>query len=211
MHLTSELGIETDKHGIETVEDAALDSQTQARRPNIEDADTAAVLLAQSGDPSGFEQLYGRYRMLVSSVVTSVGADQNDREDLIQQTFISVHLGLSRFRHDCCFRTWLYRVAVNTTLKHFSKQRRRPESPLAEDEEIASRDYCPERSLHNVRARQAFNDALSALPDTMREGLSLAASGFSYEQIGQVMGCKMGTVRSRLSRARSQVRRAVEQ
>ncbi len=176
--------------------------------------DKMLVQRVQSGDKSAFDLLFKRYQHKIYGLVSRYLHDPQDIEDVVQESFIKAYRALPRFRGDSAFYTWLYRIAINTAKNHLvGRSRKPPDSDIdAEDaENFEGADALreienPENSLHTDQLQAAIDGALAALPDDLRSAVTLREfDGLSYEQIAQIMECPVGTVRSRIFRAREAI------
>jgi len=181
-------------------------------------SDALLVERAVAGDQRAFELLVIKYQRRIERLISRMVRDTNLVEDIAQETFIRAYRGLHQFRGDAQFYTWLYRIAVNTAKRFLLKLKNDPavfQSRLQgsdeEDETFQRRsepstDETPESVLAAKEIGQAVNAALAALPDDLKQALSLREmDGLSYEEIADVMNCPLGTVRSRIFRAREAV------
>ncbi|MBE0473177.1 RNA polymerase sigma factor RpoE [Rhodoferax sp.] len=181
-------------------------------------SDALLVERAVAGDQRAFELLVIKYQRRIERLISRMVRDTNLVEDIAQETFIRAYRALHQFRGDAQFYTWLYRIAVNTAKRFLLKLKNDPavfQSRLQgsdeEDETFQRRsepstDETPESVLAAKEIGQAVNAALEALPDDLRQALSLREmDGLSYEEIAEVMNCPLGTVRSRIFRAREAV------
>ncbi len=183
-------------------------------------ADTDAMLVqrAAAGDQSAFELLVIKYQRRIQRLIGRMVRDVDLVEDIAQETFIRAYRALHQFRGDAQFYTWLYRIAVNTSKKFLLDMKRDPtvsenafrsnddddETSWNKHEPIA--DETPETALAAKEIAAAVNAALMALPDDLQQALTLREiEGLSYEEIGEVMNCPIGTVRSRIFRAREAI------
>ena len=179
-----------------------------------EDTDKALVRRVQQGDRHAFDLLFMRYQHKINSLVARYVRSNEDVEDITQDAFIKAYRALPRFRGESAFYTWLYRIAVNTAKNHLasSSHRIRGVELDAEDAEVgevasALTDHDgPEGALRSDQVQAAIDDALTALPSDLRGALTLREfDGLSYAQIADIMDCPVGTVRSRIFRAREAV------
>lgn len=183
---------------------------------NSNDPDQALVALAAAGDPKAFRLLVLKYQQRVQRLIARLVRDPAWVEDLAQETFIRVYKALPQFRGESQFYTWVYRIAVNTAKKALIDRRRDPiqqewssasadEETFPEELEPSTQDT-PESEFAAKEIAQAVNHALDALPEDLRQALVLREmEGLSYDDIAEVMGCPIGTVRSRIFRAREAV------
>ena len=182
------------------------------------DSDAMLVQRAVAGDPSAFELLVIKYQRRIQRLIGRMVRDGDLVEDIAQETFIRAYRALHQFRGDAQFYTWLYRIAVNTAKKFLLDMKRDPtvsenalrsnddedETSWVKHEPIA--DETPETVLAAKEIAAAVNAALMALPNDLQQALTLREiEGMSYEEIGEVMNCPIGTVRSRIFRAREAI------
>lgn len=185
-----------------------------------EPVDTDAQLVARTlaGDSHAYELLVVKYQRRIQRLVGRMVRDVDLVEDIAQETFLRAYRALHQFRGDAQFYTWLYRIAVNTAKKFLLELKRDPLKhpsggvmPTQEDEtswgaEEPSTDETPESVLAAAEIAQAVNEAMASLPEDLRQALILREiEGLTYEEIAEVMNCPMGTVRSRIYRARESV------
>jgi len=191
--------------------------------PQSGDSDAMLVERAVAGDQRAFELLVIKYQRRIERLIGRMVRDVNLVEDIAQETFIRAYRALHQFRGDAQFYTWLYRIAVNTAKRFLLKLKNDPtvfQSALQgndEDDETFQRrnepstDETPESVLAAKEIGQAVNAALEALPDDLKQALTLREiDGLSYEEIADVMNCPLGTVRSRIFRAREAVSNKVK-
>ena len=187
------------------------------------DSDAMLVQRAVAGDPSAFELLVIKYQRRIQRLIGRMVRDVDLVEDIAQETFIRAYRALHQFRGDAQFYTWLYRIAVNTAKKFLLDMKRDPtvsenafrsnddedETSWVKHEPIA--DETPETVLAAKEIAAAVNAALLALPNDLQQALTLREiEGMSYEEIGEVMNCPIGTVRSRIFRAREAISNKVK-
>ena len=179
-----------------------------------EDTDQRLVDRVLAGDKNAFNMLVLRYQHRVAALVGRFVHDAQEAEDVCQEAFIKAYRALPLFRGDSAFYTWLYRIAVNTAKNHLvSRNRRPPASDLDVDEAEVSEIGTvlreienPEGSLATEKLKQAITAAVEDLPEDLRTAFTLREfSGLSYEDITEVMDCPVGTVRSRIFRAREAI------
>ena len=177
--------------------------------------DMELVRRVQRGDKSGFDLLVLRYQNKILNLVSRYVHDHHEAQDVAQEAFIKAYRGLANFRGDSAFYTWLYRIAINTAKNHLITASRKissadgPDAQEAEqyDGAHALRDYeSPERNALNEEIAGVIERSIETLPDDLRTALTLREfEGLSYEEIANVMDCPIGTVRSRIFRARETV------
>lgn len=182
------------------------------------DADALLVERAKSGDKRAFEMLVVKYQRRVERLIGRMVRDSDRVQDIAQESFIRAYRALPKFRGDSAFYTWLYRIAVNTTKKALVELKRDiviSESSLgtADDGDETSRvenelsdGETPEAVLASKEIAAAVNAAIDALSEDLRQAIVLREiEGLSYEEISEVMNCPIGTVRSRIFRAREAI------
>jgi len=176
--------------------------------------DQALVERVQQGDKKAFDLLVLKYQLRLSKLVARFVRNPADVPDVVQETFIKAYRALPRFRGDSAFYTWIYRIAINTAKNHLvSMGRKSPANSLEvqEAEDYGASDWLkefatPEREMLAEEIQTTVNKAVKELPSDLREAISLRElEGLSYEDIAQVMDCPIGTVRSRIFRAREAV------
>ncbi len=179
------------------------------------DADQVLVDSVLNGNKRAFELLVRKYQRKLMRLVLYFVKDHAEAEDVVQETFIKAYRALSKFRGDSAFYTWLYRIGVNTAKNYLMSQRRRvptstdTDSQNAETFDEASglrESTTPESYLESKQLAQTVNDAMASLPEELRVAISLREiEGLSYEEIAELMECPIGTVRSRIFRAREAI------
>lgn len=179
-----------------------------------EDTDQQLVDRVLSGNKSAFNFLVLRYQHRVSALIARFIHDPHEVEDVCQEAFIKAYRALPLFRGDSAFYTWLYRIAVNTAKNHLVSRSRRPpandvevdEAELSEVGTVLREIENPESKLATENLKQAIEAAIEDLPEDLRTAFTLREfSGLSYEDITEVMDCPVGTVRSRIFRAREAI------
>lgn len=182
------------------------------------DSDQALVERVQAGDRSAFDVLVSRYQHKVVKLVMRYVRDQSEALDVTQEAFLKAYRALPRFRGDSAFYTWLYRITINTAKNHLVAARRRPldynlDLQDSDQYELHGRlkDIdTPERVLMSEEIREAVNQAIEALPEDLRTAIMLRElEGMTYEEIATTMECPVGTVRSRIFRARDAIDKRV--
>lgn len=174
--------------------------------------DQALVEQSLAGDKEAFDILVMKYQPKIVQAITAYTRDPNEAWDITQDTFIRAYKALGQFRGDCMFYTWVYRIAINTAKNHMKALNRRPPStdidisdgenslhaPLLHEYET------PEYLLLCDEIEGAICQALETLPNNLRASLVLREmAGLSYDEIAERLDCPIGTVRSRIFRARS--------
>ena len=172
------------------------------------------VRRAQAGDRRAFDLLVLKYQQKVANLIGRYLRDTSEVLDVTQDAFIKAYRALAGFRGESAFYTWLYRIAVNTVKNHLVAQGRRPpgddlDAETAEQMDMGGRlrEYAtPERELLTDEIAQTVQRALDDLPEDLRTAIVLRElEGLSYEEIAQAMECPIGTVRSRIFRAREAI------
>jgi RNA polymerase sigma-70 factor (ECF subfamily) len=178
------------------------------------DIDQLLVDRVQQGDKKAFELLVSKYQRKLMRLVSRLVRDQAEAEDVVQEAFIKAYRALPTFRGESAFYTWLYRIAINTAKNYLVSRSRRPPGSDVDVEDAehfegawALRDIDgPESQLMTEQLRKVIDEAFRKLPEDLRTALSLREfDGLSYEEIADLMQCPVGTVRSRIFRAREAV------
>ena len=178
------------------------------------EVDQLLVERVQKGDKRAFDMLVLKYQHKIVSLVSRYVSDHAEALDVAQEAFIKAYRALKRFRGDSAFYTWLYRIAINTAKNHLVAQGRRPpqsdvDAVDAEQYQIDSRlkdRASPEHELLREEIEQTIHDAIADLPEDLRVAITLREmEGMSYEEIATTMECPIGTVRSRIFRAREAI------
>ena len=182
------------------------------------DADALLVERAQRGETAAFEMLVVKYQRRIERLISRMIRDADLVHDVAQETFIRAYRALPKFRGESAFYTWLYRIAINTAKKTLVEMRRDPvisESALVsvdEGDETSRADRelsdgeTPEALIASKEIAAAVNAAVEALSEDLRQAITLREiEGLSYEEIADVMNCPIGTVRSRIFRAREAI------
>lgn len=176
--------------------------------------DEQLVSRVQKGDKRAFDLLVIKYQHKIFAIISRFVKDQAEVQDVAQETFIKAYRALANFRGDSAFYTWIYRIAINTAKNHLvSRGRRPPASDVdVEDAEFYSggeqlKDLgTPEGQLLRDELEAVVNKAIKELPEDLRTAVTLREmEGLSYEEIAEVMSCPVGTVRSRIFRAREAI------
>jgi RNA polymerase sigma-70 factor (ECF subfamily) len=182
------------------------------------DADAPLIERVKLGDKRAFEMLVVKYQRRIERLIGRMVRDVDLVPDIAQETFIRAYRALPQFRGESAFYTWLYRIAVNTAKKALMELKR---DPLVSESAYASRDEddetsrvenelsdgeTPEGLLATKEIAAAVNGAIEGLSDDLRQAITLREiEGLSYEEIAEVMSCPIGTVRSRIFRAREAI------
>lgn len=182
-------------------------------------SDQQLVQRVKKGDKRAFDLLVIKYQHKILSLVSRYVRDVGEVQDVTQEAFIKAYRALPKFRGDSQFYTWLYRIAINTAKNHLMAKGRRPPGS---DIDVQDAEYfesatqlkdieSPESQLFGEELREIVNKALSQLPEDLRTAVTLREfDGLSYEDIADVMDCPVGTVRSRIFRAREAIDKQLE-
>lgn len=182
--------------------------------------DKQLVARVQKGDSRAFDMLVLKYQHKIFSLIARYVNDADEVQDVAQEAFIKAYRALPRFRGDSAFYTWLYRIAINTAKNHLVSRSRRPPGT---DIDIADAEYYeaggalrdienPENALYGAELKAVVEAAIRELPDDLRTAVTLREfDGLSYEDIADIMDCPVGTVRSRIFRAREAIDKQVRE
>ena len=171
--------------------------------------DRQLVERVKAGDKRAFDLLVKKYQHKIIGLIGRYVYDSHEAMDVAQETFIKAYRALPKFRGDSAFYTWLYRIAINTAKNHLVSRGRRPASVDVDDAQYFEGDSelkdvdTPENCLYRDELESVIKNTLNKLPEDLRMALTLREfDGMSYEDIAGVMECPVGTVRSRIFRAR---------
>jgi RNA polymerase sigma-70 factor (ECF subfamily) len=179
------------------------------------EVDRQLVERAQRGDKKAFELLVVKYQRKLGRLLSRFIRDSSEVEDVTQETFIKAYRALPSFRGDSAFYTWLYRIGINTAKNYLVAMGRRAPTMTGVDNEEAEdieqgeqlKDLnTPENQMISRQVAETVNSTLQELPEELRTAITLREiDGLSYEEIAQIMNCPIGTVRSRIFRAREAI------
>jgi len=181
--------------------------------------DRALVERVQRGDKAAFDVLVLKYQHRIAKLISRYIRDSSEVLDVAQDSFLKAYRALPNFRGDSAFYTWLYRIAINTAKNHLVSQARRPPDADVDSVEAEQfngesdlKDYAtPERLLLREEIRETVVDAIEQLPRDLKLAITLRElEGLSYEEIAEAMECPIGTVRSRIFRAREAINKRLE-
>jgi len=181
--------------------------------------DQQLVLRVQKGDKTAFDLLVRKYQHRIAKLVSRYVSDRAEVEDVTQEAFIRAFRAIKGFRGESAFYTWLYRIAVNTAKNYLVAQGRRPSTVDVENEEgevieigESVRDAStPERQLLADEIGRTVERVMNGMPEELRTALTLREiDGLSYEEIAEIMDCPIGTVRSRIFRAREAIEQELQ-
>lgn len=176
--------------------------------------DQELVERVQRGDKKAFDLLVLKYQRKVVNLVSRYVRNSSEALDVTQEAFIKAYKAIPNFRGESAFYTWIYRIAINTAKNHIVAQGRRPpgfdlDAGTAEQMDIGVRlqeNTTPENQLLQKEIAETIRDAIDELPDDLKTAITLREwEGLSYEEIAQAMSCPVGTVRSRIFRARAAI------
>lgn len=179
-----------------------------------EQSDAQLVKRVQKGDKRAFDLLVLKYQYKVQAVISRFIKDSSEVQDVAQEAFIKAYRAIQNFRGESQFYTWLYRIAVNTAKNHLVTRNRRPPSAdvdVADAEHYGGSEYLkdndtPESEMYRGELEEVVFKAMSDLPEDLRTAVTLREmEGMSYEEIASIMECPVGTVRSRIFRAREAI------
>ena len=183
--------------------------------PGNREIDQALVEQAQRGDQKAFGMLVEKYQRKLGRLLSRMVRDQAEVEDVVQESFIKAYRALPNFRGDSAFYTWLYRIGINTAKNYLVSMGRRPQishdveiedAENFEDAEELRTAETPETEMMTKEIARTVNETMMALPDELRTAITLRElEGLSYEEIATLMSCPIGTVRSRIFRARETI------
>ncbi len=176
--------------------------------------DRELVQRVQQGDKNAFDALVRKYQFKIIKLISRYVHDPSESLDVAQEAFIKAYRALPGFRGESAFYTWLYRIAINTAKNYLVAQARRPpgsdidaqEAEQYEGQSLLKEFETPERLLLKDEIEATVFRAIDELPEDLRTAITLRElEGMSYEEIAQTMGCPIGTVRSRIFRARESI------
>jgi RNA polymerase sigma-70 factor (ECF subfamily) len=181
-----------------------------ARHPSSDQLDQKLVSRVQKGDRSAFDLLVVKYQNKVASIISRYVDDLSEIADITQEVFIKAYRGIQNFRGDSAFYTWLFRITLNTAKNYLLKNRKQPGQTSVEDQDtqdLITESWksldTPDRLIGRSELAEGIQNALSVMPEELSVALILREfEGLSYEEISKVMECPVGTVRSRIFRAR---------
>ena len=188
---------------------------------SVDTSDLGLVQRVQRGDKTAFDLLVRKYQHKVIKLVTRYLRNPSDAEDVAQEAFIKAYRAMPQFRGDSAFYTWLYRIAINTAKNAIVSRDRNPVEfdldmqAIEESQSMQARladTTTPESLLQTEEIRTTVNQAIDALPEDLRTAIVLRElEGLSYEDIALAMECPVGTVRSRIFRAREAIDRRLSE
>ena len=178
------------------------------------DTDKQLVAKVQSGDKRAFDLLVIKYQHRIFAIISRYVKDSAEVHDVAQEAFIKAYRAIGNFRGDSAFYTWIYRIAINTAKNYLvSRGRRPPASDVDMDDaefyagsDMLRDNASPEQQMMRDQLEEVVFKAIKSLPEDLRTAVSLREmEGLSYEEIAEVMGCPVDTVRSRIFRAREHI------
>lgn len=183
---------------------------------NQREADALLVERVKQGDQRAFALLVAKYERRVQRLLSRLVRDTAEIEDVTQEAFIKAYRALPQFRGESAFYTWLYRIAINTAKNYLATKSRRPvtvgefqgpdDGEFLELGDVVEDNNTPDAVLHSRQVAEVVNAAIEALPEDLKAAITLREiEGLSYEEIAQAMDCPIGTVRSRIFRAREAI------
>jgi len=192
--------------------------ESHLKKVSNKDEDIALVHRAQKGDYRAFDLLILKYQARVITLANKFVNDKQIAEDIAQESFIKVYKSIGSFRGESAFFTWLYRVTVNTAKNYLSSKKRKKEMLVSDITDSDTTDplsalttESPEDILAANNLREIILKSFGDLPEEIRTALSLREfEGLSYQEIGKILDCPVGTVRSRIFRGREQIQEAID-
>lgn len=184
-----------------------------------QNVDQELVKRVQSGDKNAFNLLVTKYQQKVANLVMRYVKNHSDVSDIVQEAFIKAYRALPNFRGDSAFYTWLYRIAVNCAKNHLVANNRRPSSSNVDVDDAENYDAgdalrvnaSPEKLLLSEEIKSVIFKTIDKLPEDLRVAINLRElDGLSYEEIAEIMDCPVGTVRSRIFRARDAIDKQIK-
>jgi len=214
MDLSLNTYLDLPENGIRKQQSGKLVTMTEREK------DHSLVQRVQRGDKVAFEMLFTKYQRRVSRLISRFVRSDAEVEDIVQESFIKAYRALGSFRGDSAFYTWLYRIAVNTAKNYLVAASKRPISLTQfeknddddfEEDHFMSDAATPESELITKQIAETVNKTMNELPADLREAIMLREiEGMSYEDIADSMGCPIGTVRSRIFRAREAISQKIK-
>jgi RNA polymerase sigma-70 factor (ECF subfamily) len=186
---------------------------------SAQETDQQLVERVQKGDKRAFDLLVLKYQHKILAIVGRFIRDSGEVHDVAQEAFIKAYRALGNFRGDSAFYTWLYRIAINTAKNHLVARSRRPpasdvdmnDAEFYTGSEVLKDQDTPENLLFRDELQKVVNETIDSLPEDLKTAVTLREfEGLSYEEIAVVMDCPMGTVRSRIFRAREAIDKQVQ-
>ncbi|MEG3592448.1 MAG: sigma-70 family RNA polymerase sigma factor [Pseudomonadota bacterium] len=174
-------------------------------------SDSNFVKQAREGNKQAYDYLVRKYQFRIIKLVRQYVSTQETAEDIAQEAFVKAYYGLQNFREESKFYTWLYKIAINTAKNHLGKEKKRAREYSVLIEEVENSNVVayvrhsdtPDHEMQATELEAAINDALAKMPEELRVAITLRElEGFDYERIAKIMNCPVGTVRSRIFRAR---------
>ena len=186
----------------------------------LADTDQQLVEKVLGGNKSAFDMLVLRHQNRVAAIVARIIHDPKETEDVCQEAFIKAYGALRLFRGESTFYTWLYRIAINTAKNYIIARGRRPPASDVDINELENAEHSifvgeietPENTLNTEKLKKVIEEAIEALPSDLKTAFMLREfSGLSYEDITEIMDCPVGTVRSRIFRAREAIDKSIKE
>ena len=204
---------------IKSRQDAIDKEAAQAQQAHDKSLDQKLVERVQRGDKAAFNLLVVKYQNKVANVVSRYANNKSDIPDLVQEAFINAYRALPNFRGDSAFYSWLYRIAINCAKNNISALARRPPSNDVDVGDAESYDTggalrenaSPEKILLTEEIKKVVFSTMNELPEDLRLAINFREiEGLSYEEISVIMDCPVGTVRSRIFRARDAIEKKIK-
>jgi len=212
--LSQDRTVSSNVHTIKSVVDSQREGEVERARMSEAQVDQLLVERVQKGDKHAFDLLINKYQHRIVSLVARYTNDPAEALDVAQEAFIKAYRAIGKFRGDSAFYTWLYRIAINTAKNWLVAQKRRP--PASDIDAVDAEQYdmdsrlkergTPENELLREEIKQTVYGTIAELPEDLRTAIVLREmEGMSYEEIATTMECPIGTVRSRIFRAREAI------
>lgn len=217
LDLTPKEGVEpkpTSKKTIEVNNQMQQENSGEQARMSEREIDQALIERVQQGDKGAFDILVLKYQVRIMKLISRFLRNQDDVQDVAQEAFIKAYRALKNFRGDSAFYTWMYRIAINTAKNHLVSSSRKATTSAVDAQEAEQydggdwlREYAtPEKEMMASEVKRVIYDSIAGLPEDLKEAITLREmEGLSYEDIAAVMDCPIGTVRSRIFRAREAI------
>jgi len=198
------------------VDTSTLKSADELKKTKPVNIDNALVWRTLNGESAAFDKLVMKYQTTITSLVSNYVKDFDMVKDVVQETFIRAYNALGKYRFESMFYTWLYRIALNTAYSYLNSQKSwlTKVVPISDEglyEYVAPVTLEPEKSSQNDDLKDAIQKSINKLPIKLRTALLLREyEGLGYEDISKVLNCELGTVKSRIARAREKVMKDLE-
>ena len=187
----------------------------------MNDIDKRLIVKSQNGDITAFEKLIESYQKKVFNIALGIIGNYDDASELAQEVFIKIYKSINSFKGDSSFSTWIYRITTNVCLDEIRKRKKAYTVSLDEDIElkegnvnrqIADERYTPHENFERKEINKVLRDSIAKLPEDQKIAVVLRdIQGFSYDEIAKYTNCSLGTVKSRINRARQNLRSIINE